>query len=114
VKVLQDVLERAKNRPVYSVEKDDVTVPDMIQYMSEILSQRSKGARLSARDLFESQRSRRAAICLFLAILELVKRQVISLQQGEMFGDIDIAKERAVEEGFTEEDNAGRIEQDYK
>lgn len=114
VKVLQDVLDRAKNRPIYMVEKEDVTVPEMIQYLGALLKGKGKGARLSARHLFESQRSRRAAICLFLALLELVKRQVISLQQGEMFGEIDIAKERSVEEGFSEEDNAERIEQDYK
>lgn len=113
VKVLQDVLERAKNRPIYTIEKEDVTVPDMIRYLGTLLGPRPKGARLSARQLFESQRSRRAAICLFLALLELVKLQVISLQQGEMFGDIDIAKERGVEEGFSEEETE-RVEQDYK
>ncbi len=114
VKVLQDVLERAKNRPVYTVEKEDVTVPEMIQYLGGLLGSKSKGARLSTRQLFEAQRSRRAAICLFLALLELVKRQVISLQQGEMFGDIDIAKESSLEEGFSGDDSAERVEQEYK
>lgn len=114
VKVLQDVLERAKSRPIYTVEKEDVTVPEMIEYLGALLNDKAKGSRLSARQLFEGQRSRRAAICLFLALLELVKRQVISLQQSEMFGDIDIAKERSVEEAFSEEDSAEKIEQDYK
>lgn len=98
VKVFQEVLDRAKNRPLYQVQKDDVTVPDMIQYLSGLLREGSSGWRVSARQLFEKQRSRRAMICLFLALLELVKYQAITLQQGELFGDIDIAKDRPVDE----------------
>lgn len=115
VKVFQEVLDRAKSRPTYQVEREDVTVPDMINYMRSVLDQKPKGGRLSARTLFEKQRSRRAIICLFLALLELVKRQAISLQQSELFGDIDIAKERSMDEAFAEgEDELERIEQDYK
>ncbi|MBL8227588.1 MAG: segregation/condensation protein A [Bryobacterales bacterium] len=114
VKVFQDILERAKNRPVYEVEKEDVTVPDMIQYMRTLLNEKPKGARLSARQLFERQKSRRALICLFLALLELVKWQAISLQQSELFGDIDIAKEKSVEEAFLADNNLERLQEEYK
>ncbi|MCS7025240.1 MAG: segregation/condensation protein A [Bryobacteraceae bacterium] len=114
VKVFQDVLERAKSRPVYEVEKEDVTVPDMILYLKRLLEDKAQGARLSARQLFEQQKSRRALVCLFLALLELVKRQAISLEQSELFGDIDIAKQKPLEEVFLGEDNLESLEQNYK
>ncbi|MCC6340694.1 MAG: segregation/condensation protein A [Bryobacterales bacterium] len=114
VKVFQEVLERAKNRPVYQIEKEDVTVPDMIQYMKTMLDGKPKGHRLSTRQLFESQRSRRAIICLFLALLELVKRQSITLQQGELYGDIDISKERPVEDAFVRPESLDKLQEEYK
>ncbi len=114
VKVFQEVLERAKNRPVYQIEKEDVTVPDMIQYMKTMLDGKPKGHRLSTRQLFESQRSRRAIICLFLALLELVKRQSITLQQSELYGDIDISKERPVEDAFVRPESLDKLQEEYK
>ena len=113
VKVFKDVLERVKNRPIYQIEKEEVTVPDMIQLLKVMLAEKPKGHRLSARQLFEGQRSRRAMICLFLALLELVKYQAISLQQSELFGDIDIAKERTVEDVFQSGQSLEQLEQDY-
>jgi segregation and condensation protein A len=114
VKVFQDILERARNRPVYQVENDEVSVPDMIRYMSRMLAAEPDGARISTRQLFERQRSRRAMICLFLALLELVKHQAISLRQSELFGDIDIAKEKHIEEAFAGDDTLERMEEEYK
>jgi segregation and condensation protein A len=113
VKVFKDVLERVKNRPIYQVEKEEVTVPDMIQFMKVMLAEKPRGHRVSARQLFEGQRSRRAMICLFLALLELVKYQAISLQQSELFGDIDIAKERTVEDVFQSGQSLEQLDQDY-
>jgi len=114
VKVFQGVLERARSRPVYQIEREDVTVPDMIQYMKKMLDEKPNGHRVSARKLFETQRSRRAMICLFLALLELVKYQAISLQQSELFGDIDISKEKTVDDIFQGPQAIEQLEQDYK
>ena len=36
VKTLQTVLERAKNRPIYEVGKEDVSIPDMIRYLERV------------------------------------------------------------------------------
>src|SRR5713226_892999 len=36
VKTFQGVLERAKNRPIYEVGKEDVSVPDMIRYLRSV------------------------------------------------------------------------------
>lgn len=113
VKVFQDVLERAKKRPVYQIDQEEVTVPDMILFVKSVFEDKKKGERMSVTRLFERQRSRRALICLFLAILELVKRQALALEQGELFGDIDVKKHEGFEEVF-HTGNPAPIEEDYK
>jgi segregation and condensation protein A len=112
VKTFQAVLERAKNRPLYEVGQEDVSVPDMIRFLRTRLS-RSRQKSISAMYLFEQQRSRRAMICLFLAILELVKRQAILLAQGEAFGDIELQRGSGFEEAAESEDLA-TLEQEYQ
>ena len=77
VKTFQSVLERAKTRPIYEVGTDDVSVPDMIRYLRRVFEREGRGESIPARELFERQRSRRAMICLFLALLELVKLQAV-------------------------------------
>lgn len=101
VKTFQQVLDRAKNRPVYEIGKEDVSVPDMIRYLGKLLKQKRK-APISATELFEKQRSRRGMICLFLAILELVKRQAIALTQTDSFGDIGLEAAKGLEEAFAD------------
>lgn len=112
VKTFQQVLERAKNRPVYEVGKEDVSVPDMIQYVRGLLKQKRKGP-LSAADLFEKQGSRRAMICLFLAILELVKLQALKLTQADAFGDIGLEAGDGPDEALSSEDRLNAIEEQY-
>jgi segregation and condensation protein A len=100
VKTFQQVLERAKNRPIYEISDDDISVPDMIDYLGKVLKENRKKAPLSVTALFEKQRSRRAMICLFLAMLELVKRQAIQLTQRDAFGDIGIEGREGMESAF--------------
>jgi segregation and condensation protein A len=113
VKTFQEVLERAKNRPTYEIGKEDVTVPEMIEYLRNVLREGSKTQTLSATELFERQRSRRAMLCLFLAILELVKRQAVVLQQKDAFGNIFIKKSAGFEDAFNSGDMAAAVEQEY-
>ena len=112
VKTFQAVLERAKSRPIYNINKENVTVPDMIRYLEATLKSR-KNQPVSATELFEKQRSRRAMICLFLAILELVKMQAIALTQADPFGDIGIRKNREFDESVTADASLTAIEQEY-
>jgi len=111
VKTLQTVLERAKNRPIYEVGKESISVPDMIRYLESLFRDMRQGDSISATDLFERQGSRRAMICLFLAILELVRRQIIALTQKDAFGDIGLKKHRAFDEALS--DSLTAIEQEY-
>jgi segregation and condensation protein A len=98
VKTFQTVLERAKNRPIYEVGKEDVSIPDMIRYLERVFGELRTGESLPAAELFDRQGSRRAMICLFLAMLELVRRQALMLTQKDAFGDIGLKKQRTFDE----------------
>jgi segregation and condensation protein A len=113
VKTLQQVLDRAKDRPLYSVDKEEVSVSEMIQYLRDALAGSPRGEPLSARLLFERQTSRRAMICLFLAVLELVKRQAVVLVQKEAFGEIALRRHRRFDEVFAAEETLAAIEEEY-
>lgn len=114
VKTFETVLERIKSRPTYSLDRDDVSVPDMIEHLCGVFRDRRRGETLSATKLFESQRSRRAMVCLLLAILELVKRQALSLTQSEAFGDIDLKKNSDLDETMSADSAAlGEVEEEY-
>lgn len=114
VRTFQTILERAKNRPLYEVGREDVSVPEMVQFLRTRLLRYRSAEHLSATELLEQQQSRKGMICLFLAILELVKRQAIELSQTEAFGDIGITRGSGFEEsgGLVEEFTA--LEEDYK
>lgn len=112
VKTLQDILERAKSRPVYNIGKEDVTVPDMIRFLGDVLGKKPDD-RLSVTRLFERQRSRRAMICLFLAILEMVKRQAVALEQADSFADILIKRHAGFDDMFAARETLATIDQEY-
>jgi segregation and condensation protein A len=113
VQTLEKILERAKNRPVYDVRDEDVTVPQMILRLKALLDQITPSERLSAAVLFERQKSRRAMVALFLAILEMVRMQTIVLLQKEAFGDIVIKRHKRFEEVFASGEAMAAIEKEY-
>jgi segregation and condensation protein A len=113
VKTFQGVLERAKTRPVYEIGTEDVSVPDMIRFLKHQLMRLRRNQAISATELFEKQRSRRAMICLFLAILELVKRQGVELTQGEAFGDIGLRAGPGLSETGENVEELAAVEEDY-
>lgn len=111
VKTFQSVLERAKKRPIYEVDKEEVTVPDMIRYLRQAFAQENKV--VSARELFELQHSRRAMICLFLAMLELVKVQALGLAQTDAFGEIGLKKLKGFDTAFASNETIAALEEGY-
>ncbi len=113
VKTFQTILERAKSRPIYEIGKENVSVPDMIKYLHTVFKKGRKNDSISAAELFEKQNSRRAMICLFLAILELVKRQALVLTQRDAFGDIGLKKNEEFDEVVSGSETLAAVEQDY-
>jgi segregation and condensation protein A len=94
------------------VGKEDTSIPEMVEFLRHQLA-RSRREALSAMQLFERQRSRRAMICLFLAILELVKRQAIELTQGEAFGDIGLRRGPGFDELRDTAEELATVEKEY-
>ncbi len=110
VKTFQSVLERVKSRPIYEITTEEVSVPHMIRHLRKIFEHQDA---VSARELFENQRSRRAMICLFLAVLELVKLQAIGLVQKDLFGDIGLKRLKGFEAAFSSEQVMSAIDEGY-
>jgi segregation and condensation protein A len=112
VQTFQTILERVKSRPLYEIGKETVSVPEMMQYLRHQLAGLRKDS-LSATQLFEKQRGPRAMICLFLAILELVRRQAVELTQGEAFGDIGLRRGSGFDEAEATAEDLSTVEQEY-
>ena len=62
--------------------------------------------------VMEKQRSRRAMICLFLAVLEMVKLQAVEILQKELFGEVALARGERFFEDLTQPVTA--LEEEYK
>jgi segregation and condensation protein A len=90
VRVFRDILERARQRPVLDVEEESVTVGQMIGFLRRRMVMEDKP--VSLRRLLQGTQSERALLCMFLALLELVRLQAILLRQEQNFGDILIKK----------------------
>ena len=96
VRVFREVLERVKQRPILNVDDESVTVGQMIDYLRRRLIMEDAPVRLS--QMLRNARSERAVICMFLALLELVRLQAILLRQERNFGDILVKKHTAFEQ----------------
>ncbi len=100
VKAFGEVLERLKSRPIYEVVEEEVSVSDMINHLRSLLAASRKEKPLFILQIMEKQRSRRAMICLFLAVLEMVKMQAVQILQKELFGEIALGRGERFEEAF--------------
>ena len=90
VKTFQEILERARTRPIMAVDEETVTVGQMIEYFRRRLLMEDRPIRLKR--LLHHITTRHALIAAFLAMLELVRLQAVLLRQDRIFGDILIKK----------------------
>lgn len=90
VRTFQQILERAKNRPILQVDEETVTVAQMVELFRRRLLLEDRPIRLKR--LLQHLHSRKALISAFLALLELVRLQAVLLRQDKVFGDILIKK----------------------
>jgi segregation and condensation protein A len=100
VRVFQDVLARLRERPVLNVDEESVTVAQMIEYVKRRLIMEDKP--VSLRRLLHNTHTERALICMFLAMLELVRLQAVLLHQPVLQGDIVIKKTDSFDQVFTD------------
>lgn len=90
VRVFQEILDRVKKRPILNVDPETVTVAQMLDYTKRRLVMEDKP--ISLRKLLANTHSQQALICMFLALLELVRLQAIMLRQVLVGGDILVKK----------------------
>jgi segregation and condensation protein A len=101
VKTFQQILERVRTRPVLNVNEETVTVGQMIDYLRRRLSLESRPIRL--KQLLLRVPSRQALVCMFLALLEMVRLQAIQVRQDQLFGEIAVRKHTGFEAVMAEQ-----------
>jgi len=112
VKALSQVMERLQNRPTYEINDETVSVSDMVAHLRTLLRESRKDKPVFILQVMEQQKSRRAMICLFLAVLEMVKMQAVQILQKDLFGEIALGKGERFEEAFQQP--VVTLEEDYK
>ena len=90
VRTFQQILDRAKSRPILQVDEETVTVGQMIEFFRRRLLMEDRPIPLKR--LLQHITSRHALISSFLALLELVRLQAIVLRQEKVFGEVLIKK----------------------
>jgi segregation and condensation protein A len=90
VRTFQQILERARTRPMIQVDEETVTVGQMIDYLRRRLALEDRPLRL--KQVLRNVNSRQALVCMFLALLEMVRLQAIQLRQDRLFGEILLRK----------------------
>jgi segregation and condensation protein A len=100
VKTFQQILERARSRPLLQVDEETVTVGQMIDYLRRRLSLEDRPLRL--KQILRNVNSHPALVCMFLALLEMVRLQAIQLRQDRIFGEILLRKHTGFDTMVTE------------
>jgi len=108
-RVFQDVLKRLRERPVLNVDEESVTVAQMLDFVKRRMLMEDKP--ISLRKLLHQTHSERALICMFLALLELVRLQAVLLRQSDNFSDILIKKSDGFDAVISEQ---AQIRDDWK
>ncbi|MBQ7308239.1 MAG: segregation/condensation protein A [Clostridia bacterium] len=97
-KMMQKVVVQSKN-PVQTIEKDRWTVEDKMFEIQTLLFGRE---RLQFFSLIEDDYTKGEIINLFLALLELIRRNEITILQEDVYGEITIYKVEQDEENIEE------------
>lgn len=104
--IMQKMTIKAEVVQEKKIEKERFTVAQKISQIKDWLITKD---RFRFTDMFNEGYSRNEVINTFLALLELLKRQYITVQQNELFSDIDIVRNddesaRLQDEGISEFD----------
>jgi len=113
VKAFGEMLERTKNRPIYEVVGEDVSVADMILYLKSVFLAAGEDEPVFIMQIFERQRSRRAMIAVFLAVLEMIKMQAVEVCQKDLFGEIALRRQKKFDEILAAGEPVAAVEKDY-
>ena len=104
VSTFQKILERAKAKALLEIERDEMTVGQVIEQLRSFFEQKRGTVNLT--EVFESYRSRKSLIVAFLAILEMVHLQAIKLLQKQTFGEILARRQESFEAAMRQMDQS--------
>jgi len=96
VSTFHKILERGKETSRLEIQRDDLTVSQVIEKLRQFF-ERSSGT-VSLTEIFSVYQSRRNLIVAFLAILEMVHLQAIKLVQRQTFSDIMVRRRENFEQ----------------
>jgi len=90
---LKSVLQRSDLYESHHIEKERLSTRER---MSQVLSRVSADRFVSFQSLFSCEEGREGVVVTFLAIMELVKEQLLELVQAEMLGPIHVKARAAI------------------
>ena len=93
-RVFHETLERVRQGPVLNMEDEPVTIAQMEERVWQRFAADDAPIRLS--HMLRNARSERALICTFLALLELVRLQMVLLRQDRSFSDVLMRRNTAL------------------
>jgi segregation and condensation protein A len=108
VKAFQQVLERAKDRPLMEIAEEKVSVAEMMRNLCTVLAARAQP--LPLREVLAGLRSRDAIVATFLALLELIRLQAVAIRQSQLFGEIELRKHQGFVSAVANLDSAAAEE----
>lgn len=89
VEIMSKFNKKVKSNEPKNIEKDRFTVAEKIASIKDAILIRAK---IKFSELFEQDQTKSELINIFLALLELIKTQIIKVKQGDIFGEIEIFK----------------------
>jgi segregation and condensation protein A len=87
--VFQKILARHKEEVQMEIEREEVSLADMIKAMRKRIFE---GKELNLLKFFEEMHTRRELVTAFIAVLEIVRTESVRLMQEATFGDIILRK----------------------
>lgn len=89
VEIMGKFDRKTKNIEPKKIDKDRFTVAEKIASIKDAILIKEK---IKFTELFEEDQTKSELINIFLALLELIKTQIIKVKQSDIFGDIEIFK----------------------
>jgi len=105
ISVFRDILERARKRPQIQVQREQISVREMVEHVKQVMRERS--GPVSIEELVAGYVWRQALIALLLALLELVRLRAIQIRQEDLFTPISAVKSKQFEEIINAVDATG-------
>jgi segregation and condensation protein A len=87
--VFQKILSRHKEEIQMEIEREEVSLADMLKNLKKRIFQANE---LNLLTFFEEMHTRRELVTAFIAVLEIVRTENVKLLQSRTFGDIILKK----------------------